>query len=558
MVAASRCNLLSRSLPNYQKEVLGYSDTVANEFHNLLVDLRTHHHHQYKVRRVLEEIRDLEADELPFNDQPGEDGDEFSSLNLPEEPQNRPLFAGGDDDSLLDLGASNKHPRAGKVGGAKDSSSADPQTTGKGGVDLEELRRRQEDKVQEPFRRVGDPFSLEEVAQQAKVKDLVLGGIEAELKALQNEVLNPRETTAGPSRPRTTQSRPTDVDSAAAQGGVGEESEGGVSDEIDELLKLSDGNDAADDQSPLSGAATGPGSGESSGQDKLVSEWDDFSSFMPATRDHTKSPLSGWEQELLDSTGAPSLDSILTPSVAPSALPPATQGPENSSKPPVADSPPTSDPLGSAASVTEPPPRLHPPNGTSTGSDKDSAPSSEMDVSVDELLGLGGGSGKSADEASSRAADELLMSELQSLGISPPKVSQSTPQGPAPVPTPQGPTPAGLASIDPALFQLHSAQSQLPPSVLPANSASGGQASPFRSPLGMSQCPPVFPTQGGMGMAMAPPKFGLVPPSGPAGGVAPTAQPQMVAKGDEGDKGQKGTAWMNFFAHLDPLVNEKA
>ena len=527
MLAASRCNLLSRSLPNYQKEVLGYSDTVANEFHNLLVDLRTHHHHQYKVRRVLEEIRDLEADEFPFNDQ-------------------------GDDDSLLDLGASNKHPQAGKVGGAKDSSNADPQTTGKGGVDLEELRRWQENKVQEPFRRVGDPFSLEE----AKVKDLVLGGIEAELKALQNEVLNPRETTAGQSRPRTTQSRPTDVDSAAAQRGVGEESEDGVSDEIDELLKLSDGDDAADDQSPLSGAATGTGSGGSSGQDKLVSEWDDFSSFMPATRDHTKSPLSSWEQELWD---APSLDSILTPSVAPSALPPpppppATQGPENSSKPPLADSPPASNPLGSAASVTEPPPELNPPNGTSTGSDKDSAPSSEMDVSVDELLGLGGGSGKSTDEASSRAADELLMSELQSLGISPPKVSQSTPQGPAPVPTTQGPTPAGLASIDPALFQLHSAQSQLPPSALPANSASGGQASPFRSPLGMSQCPPVFPTQGGM----APPKFGLVPPSGPAGGVVPTAQPQMMAKGNEGDKGQKGTAWMNFFAHLDPLVNEKA
>ena len=50
MVSASRCNLLSRSLPNYQKEVLDYTNSVANEFHSLLVDLRTHHHHQYKVR----------------------------------------------------------------------------------------------------------------------------------------------------------------------------------------------------------------------------------------------------------------------------------------------------------------------------------------------------------------------------------------------------------------------------------------------------------------------------------------------------------------------------
>lgn len=549
MVAASRCNLLSRSLPNYQKEVLSYSDTVANEFHNLLVDLRTHHHHQYKVRRVLEEIRDLEADELPFNDQPGEDGDEFSSLKLPEEDQERPLFE-GNDDPLLDLG---KQLHADEVGGAENSSNADSQNTaGEDGVDLAELHRQQEDKVQEPFRRVGDPFSFEEVAQQAKVKDLVLGGIEAELKALQNEMLNPRETTGGSSQPQTTQSRPAEKDSATVQGGGGGESQDGNG-EIDELLKLSDGDDVTGD--PLASYGTAAQAG--GGSDKLVSEWDNFSSFMPATRDHTKSPLSGWEQELMDSTGAPALDGILTPSTAqelPSAPPPTPQGPEDSSKPPLPDSTAIS-----SAPVTEHPTGLHPPNGTITGSGNGAVPSSEKDISVDELLGLGGVNGKSADEASSRAADELLMSELQSLGISPPKKSQATAQGSTHAPSSQGPAP-GLTSIDPTLFQLHSAQLQLPPSALPANSASGGQGSPFRSPLGMSQCPPVFPTQGGMGVPMAPPKFGLVPPAtlGPAGGVAPPAQPQSMAKGEEEDKGKKGTAWMNFFAHLDPLVNEKA
>ena len=49
MVTASRCNLLSRSLPTYQKEVLDFTDKSANEFHRMLVDLRGHHHHQYKV-----------------------------------------------------------------------------------------------------------------------------------------------------------------------------------------------------------------------------------------------------------------------------------------------------------------------------------------------------------------------------------------------------------------------------------------------------------------------------------------------------------------------------
>ena len=66
MVSASRCNLLSRSLPNYQKEILSFFDDAANDFHKVLVDLRSHHHHQYKVRRLAEEIRDLELEESPF------------------------------------------------------------------------------------------------------------------------------------------------------------------------------------------------------------------------------------------------------------------------------------------------------------------------------------------------------------------------------------------------------------------------------------------------------------------------------------------------------------
>ena len=64
MVTASRCNLLSRSLPTYQKAMLSFSDSAATEFHRVLVDLRSHHHHQYKLHSDMEEIRDLEVHEL--------------------------------------------------------------------------------------------------------------------------------------------------------------------------------------------------------------------------------------------------------------------------------------------------------------------------------------------------------------------------------------------------------------------------------------------------------------------------------------------------------------
>lgn len=40
MVAASRSNLLSHTLPQYQKEMLLYLDNAANELHKVLVVLR--------------------------------------------------------------------------------------------------------------------------------------------------------------------------------------------------------------------------------------------------------------------------------------------------------------------------------------------------------------------------------------------------------------------------------------------------------------------------------------------------------------------------------------
>ena len=104
MVSASRCNLLSRSLPTYQNELLKFSDSMANEFHKILVDLRSHHHHQYKVKRLFEEIRDLESEETAV----AEDR-YFSELVL--SPTSSSPADGkvdrqseDDDDQLLDIG----------------------------------------------------------------------------------------------------------------------------------------------------------------------------------------------------------------------------------------------------------------------------------------------------------------------------------------------------------------------------------------------------------------------------------------------------------------------
>ena len=63
MVSASRCNLLSHTLPSYQTEMLQYLDQAATELHKLLVDLRAQTQHQYKVKKFMEEIRVLESEE---------------------------------------------------------------------------------------------------------------------------------------------------------------------------------------------------------------------------------------------------------------------------------------------------------------------------------------------------------------------------------------------------------------------------------------------------------------------------------------------------------------
>lgn len=525
MVSASRCNLLSRSLPNYQKEMLAYSDTIANNFHRLLVDLRSHHHHQYKVRSVLEEIRDLEAEEMPFNDQSLQD--EFSTLSIPDPDKRRPLFD-DDDDPLLDLGVDSP------VEGEQDGKGSKT-----GGEDVEEAKKKQTESMQEPFRRVGDPFSFEQVAEQAKVKDLVLGGIEAELRALQNEVVTPREDPANHSS-RSPAMRDNSGGSGEGETGARKDKPQADAhgDDVDDLLQL--GGDELDNPSLLEQ----PLRENSSGHDNLFSQWNNFSSFMPETRDGTKSPLSGWEKELTGSPTPPVLTPVSSQDQPVSA---ATVSGDNASPHPVSPSQKAPSPLPVSSSNVDPLSPAAPSDPTAL--DESSLPE---DVSIDKLLGLS----VDTEAEDSGVASELLSGELQSLGISnsPPKSQNIAPSEHRPSSS------SGLDAVDSTLFQYHSVQPQYQPQLAGANSAllpAGQQQVPsFRSPLGTSQGPPVFPTQGTMGMAMAPPKFGLVSPM--AQGQGGTGNPSMVGamrKGKEEEK--KGNTWMNFFAHLDPLVNEK-
>ena len=427
---------------------------------------------------------------------------------------------------------------------------------------------------------MGDPFSIEEVAEQAKVKDMVLGGIEAELKALQNEVLNPRDpggrTSTSPTVPggktspavpgKTTKSEPPAKSQAES--------------EIEDLLKLD--SDLPDDSSLLTELEQQQQGSESA--DVLASEWNNFSAFMPATRNESggsKSPLSGWEQELMGSTGdlpepLPPMDVALVSSEQEQTV---SSGKEEAAAPSSSSSvgaePNAPLPSSSVPTSSDPGPHFgggggdHTPNPAPSNSTP--LADNNNDPSIDKLLGLTANSADAADLGGGMA-NELLSKELNSLGISSTVAEMQKPS--ASKPANSTPSSSDISSIDSSLFGLHSAQPNLP---LPSSSSSFGSpgypvglpAQQFRSPLGPSQGPPVYPTHGAMGMVMAPPKFGLVsggnsgaPTAGAVGGAMQQGTPPAVvggaAKEGGGAKEEKGKTWMNFFAHLDPLVNEKA
>ena len=555
MVSASRCNLLSRSLPGYQKATLDYLDTAAGGFHQLLVDLRTHHHHQYKVRKLLEVIRDLESEEMPFEEQGLTEDGEFSSINRLDQPRNGSgqFKAAESDESLLDLG--NEAAKQKQVDESAESSKSSDEDKARS-PDGKGWMKNRKTNGEVP----GVP-SHSEVSEQAKVNDMPLAGIEAELRALQNEVLQPSSSYNFPLSPVTAQKEQSlgQEEENDKQGGVTKE------ESIEDLLKLDDSSDSADEASQPNSTLEPSGEDDSSVKEKdaLVSEWDNFSAFMPATRDDSRSPLAGWEKEFMQDSMLSSLPDALVPEKLqdmPLAVPSSSS----------ADKAEFSSPVASVSADSSCPTKVSSAGNTEAPAKQEL--SSEQVSKVDELLGLGtsNSAGQSQSQTSS-SADQILNEELKALGMS---FSSSEAAGRAMSETQLAGAAESknlplseLESINPAAFQPQQQQlSTAPPLMMPQGMA----PQMFRSPLGTMQAPPVFPVQGPMGFLSMPSRFGMVTPGMPSPSVGgtrtelpPPAGASAAAAAGAAGKGtgeskEKEKSWLNFFAHLDPLASEKA
>ena len=497
MVSASRCNLLSRSLPYYQKEVLSFYDSAANEFHKILVDLRSHHHHQYKVRRLAEEIRDLEAEESPFSDEAGLlDPSDLKSLD--------------DDEPLLDVGG------------------PAPPINGAG-------RTPQEKKDDRPKKLLGsDQFSIEKIQEEAKVKDLALSGIEAELRELQKEVLQPTSGGDPPPPAAQQQTSPKPTQSDQQPEGTTETSE---SNEFRDLLQLEEDAQDETSKSPLPPQDT---------QDKLFDDWSSFSAFMPSTLERTKSPTSGWEKELMSTS---SEDNSLL-------------GLEQQEG-------------GTLATTQEVPQGSEAGAGRGEVSTATTSQSSQNDlpaVTDDKKESQTGGESEQLNYMATTGAtsppSDLLSEDLKALGISPDSLGTGSTNTSTTTPKPSlGPD---MESLDPLYFSQQPPQPLMPSTVggvpqlpMPSTMLSGQQQPQppmFRSPLTSSQRPILAPALAS-NYQMSGPGFMTSPPSGVGGATkmaaaSPTAKANGRHVSDEKGK-DKASSWMNVFAHLDPLVNEK-
>lgn len=278
MVNASRCNLLSRSLPTYQKAMLAFSDSAAAEFYRVLVDLRSHHHHQYKLHSDMVQIRDLEAQESFILDEEG--------------TSSSPLPLQSSDDSLLDLTRSVNQDKRAEVGkeaseeGIKEGMLVpiSPQNTGStsgGGMVAK---------------------------QQAAVKhDLPLSGVEADLRDLQNELLQEFGSSSPPSDSALMSGSGMMKGSGGKETGVSSDALRSASMDLNDLLGMGlglegEGGTKGTDFGPMISSDDGSDEvkgreGEGGGSDVLADQWNNFSSFMNTTRTPTKTSLSEWEKE---------------------------------------------------------------------------------------------------------------------------------------------------------------------------------------------------------------------------------------------------------------------
>jgi hypothetical protein len=431
MVNASRCNLLSRSLPTYQKSILAFSDSAASEFYRVLVNLRSHHHHQYKLHSDMEEIRDLESQELS-------ESSLLSTLEGGVSPLTPKSPDKDDDDALIDVSS--------PTGLAGDG---DRRTTKVG------REAGQEDKEWplvplSPQGGAGE--SVSEIEKQAAtMNDLPLSGVEADLRALQSELLQEFGSSDPPP-------------GAAPLRGAAGKKEGPEGElfrpanmDLNDLLGLGLGLEGEATDVPAfgpmvssEGAAGGAGQDGQKSGDMLADQWNNFSSFMTSTRTSTESSFSEWEKEFT----------------------------------------------------------AQPPPSTATEPTKD-----DPFLELDPLAAAKKQSKSASDGAeSSGVADDLLSLNLSTSSALPPPQQSLVPTRP----------PSSL----PPLSVLHP---------------------PFSSGL----------RQGVVGGA---PHTGPHPPASSGPGRAAADKPSDKASDKPSDKApdKKGTSWMNVFAHLDPLSNEKA
>ena len=449
MVFASRCNLLSRSLPYYQKEVLSFFDNSANSFHKILVDLRSHHHHQYKVKRLLEEIRDLESEETLFTELTRTEGgdDDVPMLNIEADPVDRSASALSSSSSrgVSEVGENVAHFQDGDLLPPRDS----------------------------------DPFSLEKIDDEVRVDDLILGGAGVDIQSLQSEMMQPNLGTA----------QPMESNQQPSQTSI---------DDIDNLLNMDD-------------TVVDEASKPQPSQDEVLDEWSSFSAFMSTSRDDSlKEFMTTTPAE--PSVSSDSVSKVDSGDLTPSLQPLITQAGDSSTTTTVQETTPTT-------------------------SEKPQSPLKEN------------GTNKSAPP---NKDSSLLMDDLKSLGLESPE-RKAAPVNPSPY------AQSGLESLDPHLFQQQSSlpfpsqhnpplpplRMSHPPLVPPGQYPVPGQVPVFRSPMAGSQMPifpPMYPVHG------APPSNNLA-----SSGSSFKAGKQSEEKEEQ----EKGTAWMNVFAHLDPLVNEK-
>ena len=406
----------------------------------------------------MDEIRDLEVEETaafelppPDSVQAGPSGGQFLD----------------DDEPLIDMG------------GLEPTSPTSGQ---------QQQKQEEEEESEQSFAN-----SLLDLEREAKVNDIHLSGIEAELPALQEPADQPEDTQPQPPQP------PPSSDTPASTGeGIGN------------LLELSPQHQTSSDSS------------EQDQTDQLFDEWSSFSILMPTTKPESSS--SDWEKEFMQNTSDSAQDPLFG-----------------------------LDPLGSSSTVVGQEKNegrtqsaldaldlaLH-PTPTPAG-DSSEPPVLSADSTLDELLGM-------RREQPEKGADIMAPSTTTA---SPPS-SLASPHA--------SDRERELGSLDLAYFQEKPPPSTLPnPSLQPYQSPllptmqqmqmlpiaptfpsplTAGQGAMFRSPLMTSQGP-------------------IFPPQQPQGATAPGsggAQP-LPKRGSKDEK--KESSWMNVFAHLDPLVNEK-